>query len=77
MSAQATIPSKTLNKYRWRKQTKYSRKTKQNKTKQTNKQHQQQNKFKPFLCTNKALQSILKGKLQHKEGTYTKEKTRY
>jgi hypothetical protein len=29
------------------------------------------------ISTNLALQRILKGKLQHKEGIYTKEKTRY
>jgi hypothetical protein len=34
-------------------------------------------RFKQYLSTNPALQRILEGKLQHKEGTYTKEKTRY
>ena len=33
-------------------------------------------KFKQDLSTNPALQRILKGKFQHKEGIYTKEKTR-
>jgi hypothetical protein len=34
-------------------------------------------KFKQYLSTNPALERILEGKLQHKEGTYTKEKTSY
>jgi hypothetical protein len=34
-------------------------------------------KFKQYLSTNPAIQRILGGKLQHKEGTYTKEKRRY
>ena len=33
-------------------------------------------KFKQYLSTDTTLQRILEGKLQHKEGTYTKEKTR-
>jgi hypothetical protein len=38
---------------------------------------QDKTKFKQHLSTNPALQRILEGKLQHKEVTYTKEKTRY
>lgn len=60
MPAQPTIPSKTLNQHRWRKQ---------NITGKT--------KFKQYLlCVsiNLSLQKILEGKLQHKEGTYTKRK---
>ena len=34
---------------------------------------QDKTKFKQYLSTNPALQRILEGKLQHKEGTYTKE----
>jgi hypothetical protein len=34
-------------------------------------------KFKPYLSTNPALQRILGGKLHHKEGTFTKVRTRY
>jgi hypothetical protein len=34
-------------------------------------------KFKQYLFTNPALQRILEGKLQHKEGTWTKERARY
>ena len=33
--------------------------------------------FKQYLSTNPAQQRILEGKLQHKEGTCTKERTRY
>jgi hypothetical protein len=33
-------------------------------------------KLKQYLSTNPALQKTLEGKLQHKEGTYTKEKAR-
>ena len=35
---------------------------------------QDKTKFRQYLSTNRALQRILEGKLQHKEGTYTKEK---
>jgi hypothetical protein len=38
---------------------------------------QDKTKFKQYPSTNRALQRILEGKLQHKEGIYTKEKTRY
>jgi hypothetical protein len=38
---------------------------------------QQKNKFKNYLSTNPALQRMLEAKLQHKEGMYTNEKTRY
>jgi hypothetical protein len=31
-------------------------------------------KFKQYLSTKPALQKIIKGKLQHKEGNYTQEK---
>jgi hypothetical protein len=55
MPAQATIPSKTLNKHRWRKQNNPGKKIQ-------------------AVSTNPALQRILEGKLQHKEGTYTKDK---
>jgi hypothetical protein len=34
-------------------------------------------KFKQYLSTNAVLQRILEGKLQHKEDTCTKERTRY
>jgi hypothetical protein len=34
-------------------------------------------KFKKYLSTNPDLLRILEGKLQHKEGTCTKESTRY
>jgi hypothetical protein len=37
---------------------------------------QDKTKFKQYLSTNPKLQRILKGKLQHKEGTYTKERIR-
>jgi hypothetical protein len=33
-------------------------------------------KFTQYLSTNPALQRIIKGKLQHKEGNYTLEKSR-
>jgi hypothetical protein len=33
-------------------------------------------KFKQYLCTNPALQRIIKGKHQHKDGNYTRGKTR-
>jgi hypothetical protein len=33
--------------------------------------------WKQYLSTNPSLQRILEGKLQHKEGMYIKEKTRY
>jgi hypothetical protein len=33
-------------------------------------------KFTQYLCTNSALQRIIKGKLQHKEGNYALEKAR-
>jgi hypothetical protein len=33
-------------------------------------------KFTQYLSTNPALQRIIKGKLQHKEGKYALEKTR-
>jgi hypothetical protein len=42
-----------------------------------NKIFQEKTKFKEYLSTNLALQRILEGKLQHKEDTCTKEKTRY
>ena len=42
-----------------------------------NKIFQDKTKFKQYLSTNRALQRILEGKLQHKKDTYTKEKTRY
>jgi hypothetical protein len=42
-----------------------------------NKILQDKTKFKQYLSTSPALQKIIEGKLQHKEGTYTKEKTRY
>jgi hypothetical protein len=42
-----------------------------------NKIFQDKTKSKHYLFTNPALQRILDGKLQHKEGTYTKERTRY
>jgi hypothetical protein len=32
------------------------------------------NKFKQYLATNPALQRIIKGKLQHKDGNYALEK---
>jgi hypothetical protein len=35
---------------------------------------QDKNKSKQYLATNSALWRILEGKLQHKEGTYTKGK---
>ena len=38
---------------------------------------QDKTKFKQYLSTNPALQRILEGKLQHKEDTCTKERTRY
>ena len=38
---------------------------------------QDKTKFKQYLSTNSTLQRILEEKLQYKEGTYTKEKTRY
>jgi hypothetical protein len=38
-----------------------------------NKIFQGKTKFKQYLSTNIALQRILEGKLQHKEGTYIKE----
>jgi hypothetical protein len=38
---------------------------------------QAQTKFNQYLSTNSALQRTLEGKLQHKEGTYIKEKKRY
>jgi hypothetical protein len=34
------------------------------------------NKFTQYLSTNSALQRIIDGKLQHKEGNYTLEKAR-
>jgi hypothetical protein len=37
----------------------------------------EKNKFKQYLSINPGLHRILEGKLQHKESTYTKEKTRY
>jgi hypothetical protein len=37
---------------------------------------QDKTKFKQYLSTNPALQRFLEGKLQHKEGTCTKEMTR-
>jgi hypothetical protein len=37
---------------------------------------QDKTKFKQYLSTNPALQRMLEGKLQHKKGTYTKEKKR-
>jgi predicted HicB family RNase H-like nuclease len=42
-----------------------------------NKIFQDKPKFKQYISTNPALQRTLEEKLQHKEGTYTKEKTRY
>jgi hypothetical protein len=42
-----------------------------------NKIFQDKTKFKQYLFTNPALQRILEGKLQHKEDTCTKERTRY
>jgi hypothetical protein len=33
------------------------------------------NKFKKYLSTNTALQKIINGKLQHKKGNYTLEKS--
>jgi hypothetical protein len=36
----------------------------------------EENTFKQYLCTNPALQRILKGNLHHKEGNYTQENTR-
>jgi hypothetical protein len=38
---------------------------------------QDKTKFKQYLSTNPALQSIMEGKLQHKEDTCIKERTRY
>jgi hypothetical protein len=38
---------------------------------------QDKTKFKQYLSANPALQRILEGKFQHKEGTCTKERTRY
>jgi hypothetical protein len=38
---------------------------------------QDKTKFKQYLSTNSTLQRILEGKLQHKEGTCTKERTSY
>jgi hypothetical protein len=38
---------------------------------------QDNTKFKQYLSTNPALQRLLEGKLQHKKGTYTKERTIY
>jgi hypothetical protein len=38
---------------------------------------QDKTKFKQYLSTNPALQRILEGKLQHKEDTFIKERTRY
>jgi hypothetical protein len=45
--------------------------------KEEEKVFQDKTKFKQYLSTNPALQRILEGKLQHKEGTYTKEMTRF
>jgi len=60
MSAQATIPSKTVSQHRWRIQNILG-----------------QTKFKEYLSTNPAPQRIIEGKLQYKEDTYNKEKSRY
>ena len=38
--------------------------------------HTNKTKFKQYLSTNPALQRILEGKLQHKEGNYTQDNTR-
>jgi hypothetical protein len=38
---------------------------------------QDKTNFKQYLSTNPTLQRILERKLEHKEGIYTKEKTRY
>jgi hypothetical protein len=38
---------------------------------------QDKTKFKQYISANPPLQRILEEKLQHKEGTYTKEKSRY
>jgi hypothetical protein len=40
------------------------------------KRFQDKTKFKQYLSINSALHRILKGKLLHKEGTCTKEKTK-
>jgi hypothetical protein len=37
---------------------------------------QDKTKFKQYLSTNPAIQGIIEGKLQHKEGNYTQEKPR-
>jgi hypothetical protein len=58
MPAQATIPSKTLNYHRWRKQDIPHDKT----------------KITQYLFINPALQKIIDGEHQHKEGNYTLEK---
>jgi hypothetical protein len=42
-----------------------------------NKVFQDKTKFKQYLSTNLALQKILEGKFQHKEDTFTKERTSY
>jgi hypothetical protein len=59
MTAQATIPSKTLNYHRWRKQIFHDK-----------------TKFTQYLSRNPALQNIIKGKHQYKDGNYTLEKAR-
>jgi hypothetical protein len=42
-----------------------------------NKIFQDKAKLKQYLSTNPVLHRILKGKLQHKEDTFTKERTKY
>ena len=42
-----------------------------------NKIFQDKTKFKQYLSTNPTIQRILEGKLQSKEGVFTKERTRY
>ena len=58
MSAQVTIPGKTLNHNRWIRETKILH---------------DKTKFKEYLSTNPVLQRILEGKLQPKQGYYTQE----
>ena len=60
MPAKAAIPSNTLNYHRWRNQSIPRKKP----------------KFTQYHSTNPALQRIIKGKHQHKDGKYALEKAR-